>query len=404
MNVIVFIFLGHTFIPAGRLIFNDMGKESYSDFAYGRQYLKRPEAVAIDPIGLPLKSTPFRTKQNFPVFSAIRDAGPDRWGRDLLEKRFGRSLNEMEYILGVGPHRVGALAFGPDTSRPMTLTPEGFAASSTLYFDLSLCLKATEDALADLNSEELKLFLQYGASMGGARPKAAVYWKEKPCLAKFSTSLDTRNEPALEFATMKLAQRVLLNVPDIELIKVSNRDVYIIDRFDRRIVNGQELLLPFLSGLSVTELHEADYSARSYAGLVQAITKRSSDVARDKNELYRRMIFNILVNNDDDHLRNHGFVSDGKGTWKLAPLYDVVPRDQMTNTFRLALAVGDFGKEASKRNALSAAPIFDISTDSAEAIWDELENIVIENWQNEFDNAGLSSGTIDRFRHSFGSK
>lgn len=405
MDTYVFLFLDGSFVPVGKVRFLDRGRESCAAFAYGARYLRRVDAVSIDPFNLPLNKGRVQTESGCHLLGAIRDAGPDLWGRYLLDHKFGRSLNELEYILASGPDRVGALAFGTNHLVPEVYGREGGEPYEAKYLDIGTCLTAIEDAVTDKDSSALQRLIAYGPSLGGARPKATVIWHGQPFLAKFSTSLDSRNEPALEYATMTLAKMAGLNVPPIELLQASGRNVYLIKRFDRVIDDGgKERPLHFLSGLTAINCRETDYSEWSYQQLVQAINRQSHQPDIDRRELFKRMVFNILVNNDDDHPRNHGFLCTGNSTWRLSPLYDVVPRDQRTATFRLALQIGDFGKEASFKNVISAADYFMIGKQEALLIWDELRSIVEDNWEKTFSSAGLSDEFIERFRGSIGNK
>ena len=320
----------------------------------------------------------------------------------MLAKKFSRELSELEYIVATGPDRAGALAFSPDLGGPKMYLPDGsYASAGSSDLDVALSLRATDDALANVDSKELRSFLQYGSSLGGARPKACIRWRGKPYLAKFSVRLDEHREPLIEYATMNLARKLGLDVPDIELAQVERRDVFLIRRFDR---SPAEDSIPYISGLTVMALHEQDYDRWSYPLLAQAIVRLSDQPTQDLEELFRRVTFNVLVNNDDDHPRNHGFLHVGKNKWRLSPLFDVVPRNQLGETFRLALNIGDYGKQASKQNVLSAAKYFSLSSNIALEIWDELETSVMEAWEQEFKNAGLSNQEISSFHKSIGTK
>jgi len=402
MESYVYINLNGKFIPAGKLLTEGNGRDATAYFAYGREYLQKKNAVPIDPIELPLVTKQFVTQTSFEMFNGIRDAGPDRWGRYLLDKLFNRTLSEHEYLLATGKDRVGALAFGPDLNGPKMLTPDGYKQYKENQIDLTICQVATEDAVNNVDSEELKSLLQYGPSLGGARPKAAVKWKNQDYIAKFSTSLDSRNEPLIEFATMSLAKKAGLNVPDIELVKVSKRDVFLIKRFDRKGKN--QLPIPFISGLTATNSHESDYASWSYRALAETLIRFSPEPEEDLLELYKRLVFNVLVNNDDDHLRNHGLLHKEKNLWGLSPLYDVVPRDQATQTFRLALQVGEYGKEASKKNVLSAARYFRLEPKRAVDIWLQLTDFVESNWRKQFRQSGFDKNALTRFENSIGAK
>ncbi len=354
-TVFVYIYLQDNFVPAGILDFENKGRYSEAIFRYGERYLKRDNALSIDPIQLPLRPQEFVTESGFELFNGIRDAGPDRWGRYLLDKKYKRPLDELDYITLLGPDRSGALAFAADA--------HGVEIPVYPDLDLKLCLEAAEQALGTESTPALETYLNYGISLGGARPKATVQWNNKPYIAKFTLSMDKRNEALLEYATLSLAKRCGLNVPAIDTAKVSGRDVFLIERFDRRVLHKKEHPIPFISGLTATGLHEQDYTQWSYLSLCNAINKLSYHPLQDRLELFKRMIFNILVLNNDDHMRNHGFIYVGDQQWALSPLYDVVPGVINSQTYTLALNIGDEGKEASLENVLSAAPYFMISED-----------------------------------------
>ena len=146
--------------------------------------------------------------------------------------------------------------------------------------------------------------------------------------------------------------------------------------------------------------HESEVSKYSYADLAGAIRQHGSKVRADLHELFRRMVFNILVTNDDDHLRNHGFLLDGQG-WRLSPLYDVVPKPQVGLDRRLVLGVGPAGRNATLENALAGAAAFDLGADDAKAIVQGLREIVAARWALLFEQAGLSAADRGRFATCF---
>ena len=404
-KIVVFIYLGGNFIPAGLWGFENQGRFSHSVFRYGEQYLQRDDAISIDPIQLPLSHKEFKTPPGFEVFNGIRDAGPDRWGRYLLEKKFSRSLDEMDYLLAGTNDRSGALAFGDDAAQsPKLLTPRGLLKMPHKRLDLKVCAQAIQEATLGEDDQALQLYLDYGPSLGGARPKTTVLWNNKPHIAKFTLSMDKRNESLIEYATMLLAQQCGLNVPNIDVAKIAGRDVYLIERFDRAFdAHGKEYPIPFVSGLTMTGLHEQDYPQWSYLALCNAIEQYSSTPLEDKRELFKRIIFNILVFNNDDHMRNHGFLYQGQQKWGLSPLYDVVPGNIHSETYMLALNIGDQGKTASLANALSAAPYFHIAAAEAKALATEMLGNV-RTWESHYRACGVKDADIEKLRNAFRSK
>ncbi len=390
--VVVYIYLKNSFIPAGRLAFETQGRYSRSIFRYGKKYLQRADAISLDPMQLPLRDEEFTTSAGFEMFNGIRDAGPDRWGRYLLDKKYAYHLDELDYIVNVGSDRAGALAFS-EHQDAIDIIPNK-------RLDLKLCVTAAEQALAGEKTAALETYLNYGPSLGGARPKATVLWNNKPHVAKFTFSMDQKNEALIEYATMYLAKKCGLNVPPIDKTNVSGRDVFLIERFDRLCDQEGERPIHFISGLTATGLHEQDYTQWSYLSLCTAINQLSADPNKDRLELFKRMVFNILVFNNDDHMRNHGFIYAGNKQWELSPLYDVVPGIIHSDTYKLALNIGEYGKEASVANAQSIAKYFDIADETARQVIDALSEQV-QDWETHYRDCGVSIEDINKLRHSF---
>ncbi len=402
--VTVFIFLKGKWAPAGRLKHFPQGRQSYSVFAYGKKYLEGSEAVSLDPVQLPLGSGEFHTPDGFEIFNGIRDAGADQWGRYLIDKRL-YNADELDYILATSCDRAGALAFGDDPSQgPKSYTPQGFVALSQKRFDLGKAASAIYSAMKDEDAEDLKDFLQYGPSLGGTRPKTTVNWNDNPYIAKFSVSHDRRNEPLIEYATMTLAKKCGLNVPALDKARVLERDVFLIQRFDRRYNNKTQMEepIPIISALTATGVHESDFRTFTYRQLCDAITGLSKDPKKDKEELYKRMVFNIIVYNNDDHYRNHGFLYAGKQKWKLSPLYDVVPAAVVGESRYLGCAIGPGGnKEATFENAMASSLYFDLQPDQARQIITILQYEAAQ-WQSHFNKCGVSETDIERLKNSIG--
>ncbi|MDI1366245.1 MAG: HipA domain-containing protein, partial [bacterium] len=200
--------------------------------------------------------------------------------------------------------------------------------------------------------DNLRRLLTAGSSLGGARPKAATEIDGQPWIAKFTANDDNYRICRIELATMRLARRCGLNVPNLDFREILGRDIYMIERFDRALTPDGVRRHPFASGLTMLGAHESDVGRHSYADLAAALRQYGSDPRGDLVELYRRMVFNILVTNDDDHLRNHGFLWEPRG-WRLSPLYDVVPKPQVGHERTLVLGVGPQGRAATLNNAIA---------------------------------------------------
>lgn len=402
----VFMHLAGGPVPAGLLTMTDEPRNQFATFSYGRRYLERPDRIPVDPVSLPLHDSEirrsFRTEEGFAVFGGIRDAAPDGWGQYLMYKAMGDRLpSEVDLILASGEHRVGALSFGPTSLRPERITPWGNGFVAGEEFTLEELAEAAERAQrVDELDENLRVLMTAGSSLGGARPKAATTLGDQPWIAKFQKRGDSFPECRVELATMRLAIECGLDVPSLDFRSVLDRDVYLIERFDR-IQHGNWLeRTPFASGLTMLAAHESEVSSYSYADLAGVIRQYGTRVRSDLHELFGRMVLNILVTNDDDHLRNHGFLFDGSG-WRLSPLYDVVPKPQLGLERRLVLGVGPDGRNATLENALAGAAVFDLGGDEAAGIVDEMRRVVARRWEPLFADAGISAADRARFATCF---
>jgi serine/threonine-protein kinase HipA len=267
--------------------------------------------------------------------------------------------------------------------------------------DLAVLAEAAERVQSvDHLDPGLRRILEAGSSLGGARPKAAAQYRDEPWIAKFSAKEDTYPICRTELAVMRLARETGLDVPDLDFKSVLGRDIYLIRRFDRRVTGNRIERIPFASALTMLEAHEIAAHEYSYRDLAEAVRRFGSNPRRDLQELFRRIGFNILVGNDDDHLRNHAFLFDGRG-WRLSPLYDVVPRPRTISNGRLILTVGDHGHEATLANALSSAAAFGLKRDEAAALLEDLRTHVDSRWKIALSDANISAVDIERLAKCF---
>jgi len=384
------------------------GRNSYATFQYGARYLRRPNRVPVDPAALALPdpdaaAQTFRTTEGFDLFNGIRDAAPDGWGRYLMHKVAGsENLTEFDYLVASGDYRVGALAFGPDsTGGPKRIAPWGEEEPAGEHFDLAELAEAAERVQSvDRLDPGLRRLLEAGSSLGGARPKAATTHHGVPWIAKFSAKDDTYPVCRTEFAVMRLAKHCELDVPDTDLKTILGRDIFLIQRFDREVEGNQLRRIPFASALTMLEAHEIAAHRYSYRDLAEVLRRYGSDPRHDLRELFRRMAFNILVGNDDDHLRNHAFLFDGRG-WRQSPLYDVVPRPHAGSNGRLILAVGERGHEATLANALTGAANYGLEREEAAPLLEDLRVRVGGRWKEALVEAGISGADSERLANCF---
>ena len=404
----VYIHLDEGPVPAGRLDMTDDGRNSHATFQYGTRYLRRRNRVPVDPAALPLPgpdapAQTFRTARHFDLFNGIRDAAPDGWGRYLMQKAAGsESLGEFDYLVASGDQRVGALAFGPDaTGGPKRVAPWAGEEIVGEHFDLAELAETAERAQSvDRLDPVFRRLLEAGSSLGGARPKAATEHKGAPWIAKFSAKNDSYPVCRIELANMRLAKHCDLDVPDTDFRTFFGRDVYLIQRFDRQAEGNRQKRIPFASALTMLEALEIAAHRYSYRDLAEAIRRFGSNPLPDLRELFRRMAFNILVGNDDDHLRNHAFLFDGRG-WRLSPLYDVISRPHVGSNGRLILAVGERGHGATLANALTGAATYGLQREEAATVLEDLRVRVNARWMDAMVKAGISKADIERFAKCF---
>jgi serine/threonine-protein kinase HipA len=407
MSTIVFMHLAEGPVPAGRLTMTREPRASLATFVYGRRYLERPDRVAVDPVQLPLVEAGrddivFQTEEGFSNFNGIRDAAPDGWGRYLMYKALDdREPSEAEILLASADNRVGALAFGPTPAAPQRVTPWGEGDAPGEHFTLAELAAAVEQVQSvDELDDNLRRLLTAGSSLGGARPKASTEVDGQPWIAKFSANDDIYPICRIELATMRLAKNCGLNVPSLDFREVLGRDIYMIERFDRVAAAGGIARRPFASGLTLLGAHESDIGRHSYADLAAALRRYGAEPRTDLTELFRRMVFNILVTNDDDHLRNHGFLWEPSG-WRLSPLYDVVPKPQVGFERTLVLGVGPKGRAATLENAIAGAGAFGLTVEEATRYAVDLADAVRGGWIGHFQDAGLGEPEIRRFATCF---
>lgn len=390
-------------VPAGTLTILEEGRRVLSSrFGYGAKYLARPKAVPVDSGNLRLEGAVpgsealLEPTQGLEFFGAIRDAMPDLWGRRVIENRLRvppDSLPETRYLMEAGSNRFGALDIRRDLRSQES---DGRLVPAS---DLRYLLEAADRILSgDPVPASLAQLFDAGPSMGGARPKAVVVRGDKQFLAKFPADRDGFDVPAIERATLELARRCGLSVPETDLIRLPDgRSVMLIERFDRQACGDGFARRHAISALTVLDRHESESAQASYADLALKLSDigAAGRVQQDRSELFGRMVFNILVSNDDDHLRNHAVVWQPQASgWGLSPLYDVLPKPQIGETRYLHLGVGKQGRLASLPNALSQAALFGLNDAQAREIVDRI-SLHVREWRVYFDEFGIASRDMD---------
>jgi serine/threonine-protein kinase HipA len=297
-------------------------------FEYDETWLGDANRFSIEP-ALTLTAGAFPPQVGQPIFGSIGDSAPDTWGRRLMQRaerhlaeregRQVRTLGELHYLLGVADEtRLGALRFrwrGEEVFQ--SPVRDGVPA----LIELGRLLQITERIERyEETDDDLQLIFAPGSSLGGARPKASVIDQHGHLsIAKFPKESDDYSIETWEEIALRLAEQAGIQTPKHALLQVAGKQVLLSRRFDRD--NGWRI--PFLSAMSMTGSRDGERG--SYPELVDALTAHGAQAKEDALQLYRRVVFNVLVSNVDDHLRNHGFLWSGQGGWILSPAYDLNP-------------------------------------------------------------------------------
>jgi serine/threonine-protein kinase HipA len=339
------------------------------------------------------------------MFGAIGDSAPDRWGRALMrraERRRAekegvapRALREIEYLLRVDDEvRQGALRFRESEDGPF-LAPKGGMKIPPLV-ELPRLLSAAERLAEETEDEEdLRLLLAPGSSLGGARPKASVRDSDGSlALAKFPHRDDGITLVLWEALALSLARKAGLAVPEWRVENAAGKAVLLLRRFDRH----GSTRIPFLSAM--TMLGAGDGEPRSYLEIADAIRRHGAAPMADLRTLWMRIVFNILVSNTDDHLRNHGFLYESRNGWRLSPAYDLNPVPTDVKPRILTTAIDESDGTASLELALSVAAYFELDRAEAVRIAAAIGRAV-SGWRMDADALAIPSKEISRMKSAF---
>jgi len=348
-------------------------------FRYDAAWLAQPDAFALAP-DLPLKAGEIEPAAHLDVHPVFEDAGPDDWGRRVIDRAYQPSRRLLlDYLALAGQCPVGALGFTwPD---------------QPLQTDTLAGLESIEELLAAVHSVENReplsqrhaRLLKPGTSVGGMRPKALIAIDGQPWMAKFPSRLDEQDVCGIEGASLTLARECGIDVAASRLVTCAKRQVLLVKRFDR----DGEARRQFFSARTMFESEGLNYS---YAHLAQLVRKHSAQPVADAHELFRRLLFNIVIENGDDHERNHGFLRNGH-VYRLAPAYDIAP--QLQNTGYQAMAISGDEMASALPHALATAHEFGLGTDAAREIAVGVVGTVAARWRAVFLAAGVPTQDIE---------
>jgi len=404
-SVYVYVDLAGKPILVGTLYARFRKNRESATFTYDATWLNHPSRFALEP-ALVLHDLAHHTHTGQALFGAFGDSAPDRWGRMLMrraerqraraDKREPSTLNEIDCLLGVNDEtRQGALRFSDQPGGPF-LAPSGEGPRVPPLVDLPVLLAASDRIAADQESDDdLRLLLAPGSSLGGARPKASVRDHDARLLiAKFPHPSDEINQPAWEALALRLASSAGIHATQGRLEIVAAQSVLLLDRFDR---DGTQRI-PFLSTMGL--LGAADHESHSYLEIADALRQCSASPAEDMAELWRRIVFSILISNVDDHLRNHGLLWDGPKGWRLAPAYDLNPTPIDVRPRSLSLAINDQEHTASLELAWEVAEYFGLDETAAHRITSEV-GTAVATWRHEAQRLGIRTTEVNRMASAF---
>lgn len=360
-------------------------------FAYGRSYRDRPDARPLYLPELPLREGLIAPLPELEIAGVLADAIPDAWGQRVIMHSQLRAraadtdpaaLSPVAYLLASGSDRIGALDF---QASARTYVPR--TSDRTTLEELLQAADRVEKGVPF--SPALDQALLHGSSIGGARPKALI---DDPVrgkrIAKFSMSGDPYAIVKGEYAAMELARRVGLDVAPVQVRKVLDRDVLLIDRFDRNPDGSRRMLV---SALTILELNPVAGRWASYADLAEIIRHRFTAPRATLHELFGRIVFNILVGNNDDHARNHAAFWDGT-MLTLTPAYDLCPQPRAGGETRQAIPYGPDGAQMSQvAGAVAVAATYQLSEVQARAIIDHQIAVITDQWDAVAAAAGMTT-------------
>jgi serine/threonine-protein kinase HipA len=388
-------------VPAGSLWAHRRGTSESATFAYFPDYLTRSDGYELDPL-LVDHTGQQQTPERQALFGAFSDAAPDGWGRRLVrrnerrrareEDRAERDVPEIDYLLGVRDDlRQGALRFRHDRGSPYLA---GEREGIPHLIDLPRLLNAAQQLERDqATDEDLQILLDGGSSLGGARPKAHVRDRAGwPGIAKFpSPERDEWDVIRWEAVALTLARTAGIRVPEFKLHEVADRPVLILRRFDR----DERGRVGYVSAM--TMLEATDGTQGSYLEIGEVIEEHSPSASADLAELWRRIVFSILISNTDDHLRNHGFLRSSTAGWTLSPAFDLNPNPRRR---RLTTTIAQGREQSDIQTALDVAPLFRLTPEQAHNVLGEVSEATSQ-WRQIAGATDLSKSSIEQLEGAF---
>ena len=402
--------IGKAGTPLGTLVYVKQGRRENAVFAYDERWLRSPDRFAISPdldliAGYQSRRAP--SAQDSPFHFAIADTAPDAWGRRVIAREHARRrkgnkaldpLTEMDYLLAVDDFsRIGALRLrGHDDSDYRTVA-DGQRSTPPLLelhrvYEASRAVERGQET-----AEDLRYLQGKGTSLGGMRPKCTVIDEDgQLAIGKFPSVGDTRSVTRGEVLALRLAQRAGIDAAQARVVVLNGVPMSIVRRFDRDAEHGR---IPYLSAASLLQASREE--ERAYTEIADAIRAHGHAPTQDTRQLWRRMLFNLLITNVDDHLQNHGFLHVENGLWRLAPAFDINPFPDKERDSKTWLSEHD-GPVAELETLLARCAYFALSESDAATVLAQV-HAAVSIWREvaQSPGVGLSSGELDDFAPAF---
>lgn len=401
--------IGDAAVPVGRLKFVSQGRRELAQFVYEESWLSHERSFEISP-DLPRQSGYFSRRapgeRDSPFFFALADTEPDAWGRQVIDRAHAKArrkganlppLRAIDYLCAVDDFsRIGALRL-TSGDQYLRAVPQGERATPPLI-ELERVYRATRAVESSKETQEDLRYLQgKGTSLGGMRPKCTVLDETGHlAIGKFPSIADSMNVTRAEVLALRLARRAGIEVPEARAVEVKGIPIALIRRFDRTATGAR---IPYLSAASMLQAEREE--RRAYTELVDLLMRKGANPSADARELWRRLVFNLLITNTDDHLRNLGFLYDGSGQWRLAPAFDLnaMPgklRESKTWLTEVSGPIDSVGM------LMDACGYFKLSGNDARTVLEEVVDAV-DAWRREgmAPEVGLTKCELDAFKDAF---
>lgn len=402
--------LGKVGTPVGKLVFVRNGPRMFTQFAYFQSWLEDEETFNVSPdltAALTYQTRKPASKEDSLFFLAMGDTAPDAWGRRVIARAHAKrrkndpslgALTELDYLCAVDDFsRLGALRLRDSRGAFLQSVQAGKRATPPLLELEKILLSSEAVERGTETAEDLRYLQGKGTSLGGMRPKCSVLDEQGfLALGKFPSINDERSVTRAEVLALKLAALAGINAASAHVALVHTTPVAIIRRFDRAT---QDSRIPYISGATLLQASRTDEHA--YTELLDQMKGVCANYVADAQQLWRRLVFNHLITNVDDHLQNIGFLYMGNNQWQLSPAFDVNPMPDKDRESKTWLSE-DTGPITSLAQLMSQASKFSLNNDQALNILQQVVNAVLQ-WRTvgQSIDVGMTSQELDEFELAF---